>query len=275
MLVYNNNIRGEKMIKSYLLVVKQDEKSQKIAESLRLKLKNILIYDDENPDLIISIGGDGTMLYALHQYYHLIDYVYFLGVHTGTLGFYTDYMASEIDDLVLNIQKGKYELTHRSLLEAVVYKKEGNETYYALNEVRIENTLYTQVLDIYINNEHLETFRGNGICVSTPSGSTAYNKSLGGSVIHPCLQAMQLTEIAGIHHNAYRSLGSSLILSQYHTVTLSSSSINDAILGVDQHVYDLTNALKVEVKIAKNVMTCIQYRPLSFVSRIKRSFITG
>ena len=86
---------------------------------------------------------------------------------------------------------------------------------------------------------------------------------------------MQLTEIAGIHHNAYRSLGSSLILSQFHTVTLSSSSINDAILGVDQHVYDLTNALKVEVKIAKNVMTCIQYRPLSFVSRIKRSFITG
>ena len=50
------------MIKSYLLVVKQDEKSQKIAESLRLKLKDILIYDDENPDLIISIGGDGTML---------------------------------------------------------------------------------------------------------------------------------------------------------------------------------------------------------------------
>ena len=73
------------MIKSYLLVVKQDEKSQKIAESLRLKLKDILIYDDENPDLIISIGGDGTMLYALHQYYHLIDHVYFLGVHTGTI----------------------------------------------------------------------------------------------------------------------------------------------------------------------------------------------
>lgn len=263
------------MIKKYSLVVKQDEKSQIIAAELKNKLKGILEYDDSTPDLIISVGGDGTMLYALHQFYHLVSNVYFLGVHTGTLGFYTDYMASEVDQLVNDIKEDKYEISKRSILETTLYTSTSEKKYYSLNEVRIENTHYTQVLDVYINNEHLETFRGNGICVSTPSGSTAYNKSLGGSVIHPCLQAMQLTEIAGIHHNAYRSLGSSLILGSDHVITLKAKDAKDAILGVDQHVYPLEDFNKVEIRLANSTMKCIQYRPLTFVSRIRRSFITG
>ncbi len=85
------------------------------------------------------------------------------------------------------------------------------EIFHALNEMRIENSYRSQVIDMYVNDEHMETFRGNGLCVSTPSGSTALNKSLGGAVINPSLRLMQVTEIAGIHHNAYRSLGSPLI----------------------------------------------------------------
>src|SRR5699024_2537418 len=110
--------------------------------------------------------------------------------------------------------KGEYHIYERHLLE--VTSLEGR--YLALNEVRVENNRRSQVIDVYINDDCFETFRGNGLCVSTASGSTAYNKSLGGAVINSGAELMQLSEIAGIHHNAYRSLGSSLILDKSHTI---------------------------------------------------------
>ena len=104
------------MIKRYKLVVKQDDKSNKIAHLLREKLSSVLQYDDLNPDLIISVGGDGTMLYALHQNFNLIDQTYFLGIHTGTLGFYTDYLASEVGQLVEDIKTQVYTSYKRNVL---------------------------------------------------------------------------------------------------------------------------------------------------------------
>ena len=59
-------------------------------------LQNFFIYDEKNPDLVISIGGDGTILEAVHQYLMLM---LFVGIHTGTLGFYTDYQVDEVDQL--------------------------------------------------------------------------------------------------------------------------------------------------------------------------------
>lgn len=262
------------MIKSYLMVVKQDEKSENISNTLKEKLKGILEYNENEPDLIISIGGDGTMLHALHEYFHLVDHVYFIGVHTGTLGFYTDYQADEIDELVADIKKGEYTINKRAVLDVQVMDQNGVSQYYALNEMRIENPHYTQVLHVYINEEHLETFRGNGLCISTPSGSTAYNKSLGGAVIHPDLEVMQLSEVAGIQHNAYRSLGSSIVLGNEQRVTLTCDRFDGVFIGIDQYSYNLKPFEKINVSLSLHSVQCIQYRPLTFISRIKRSFIS-
>ena len=73
----------------------------------------------------------------------------------------------------------------RYLLEIKVNKKNQSEMYYALNELRLDQGLQAQVIHVYINDVLFEVFRGNGLCVSTPSGSTAYNKSLGGAIIYP------------------------------------------------------------------------------------------
>ena len=263
------------MIKKYKLVVKRDEKSKEIAKLIKEKLASVLVYDEDNPDLIISVGGDGTMLYALHQNFNLIDHVYFLGVHTGTLGFYTDYLSCEVDQLVEDIKTQKYTFYKRNVLEVkVCYQNLPAQTYYALNEVRIENPQYAQILGVYIDLELLETFRGNGICVSTASGSTAYNKSLGGAVIHPNLEVMQLTEIAGIQHNAYRSLGSSLVLGYNQTVTLKNTLNKPAFMGIDQMSFDLNDFKEIHITLSKQSVHCIQYRPLTFINRIRRSFIS-
>lgn len=151
--------------------------SKETALKIKEGLKDFFMYDDQNPDLVISIGGDGTILEAVHHY--LNKDCCFVGIHTGTLGFYTDYQVDQVDQFIKDVTSREFTTMKRYLLEIKVNKKNQSETYYALNELRLDQGLQAQVIHVYINDVLFEVFRGNGLCVSTPSGSTAYNKSLG------------------------------------------------------------------------------------------------
>lgn len=256
-------------MKRFAIIAKKDNHSYEISNKIKEGLLDHMKYDEDNPELVISVGGDGTMLYCVHKYMHLIDDVKFIGIHTGTLGFYTDYDSSEYNQLINDILSQEYSEYERSILEVTI----DNQCLYALNEVRIENNYRAQVLEVCINNEELETFRGNGLCISTSSGSTAYNKSLGGAVLNTSLDLMQLVEIAGIHHNAYRSLGSPLILDHTHTITIKSDDLKQSILGIDQYVYDLNNAHSMTIRLSDKKVKCVQYKHISLISRLKRSFL--
>ena len=260
-------------MKQYALVIKQDQLSHQIASKIKTQLDAIMEYDQENPDLVISGGGDGTMLLSVHQY--LSKDVNFLGVHTGTLGFFTDFRKDEITKLVEAIKNDCYHLLPRNLLEIKVKHEKKEDVYFALNEMRIDYGYTTQVIDVYINDELLEVFRGNGLCVSTPAGSTAYNKSIGGAVIYPGTPLMQLTEVAGIQHNAYRSLGSSLVLDASNMIKLIGHNFEQVYLGIDHLSYQIKDVDSIEIKIAKKTINFIEYEEKSFVQRIRRAFING
>ena len=260
-------------MKQYALVIKQDQLSHQIASKIKTQLDAIMEYDQENPDLVISVGGDGTMLLSVHQY--LSKDVNFLGVHTGTLGFFTDFRKDEITKLVEAIKNDCYHLLARNLLEIKVKHEKKEDVYFALNEMRIDYGYTTQVIDVYINDELLEVFRGNGLCVSTPAGSTAYNKSIGGAVIYPGTPLMQLTEVAGIQHNAYRSLGSSLVLDASNMIKLIGHNFKQVYLGIDHLSYQIKDVDSIEIKIAKKTINFIEYEEKSFVQRIRRAFING
>ncbi|WP_296876875.1 NAD kinase [Thomasclavelia sp.] len=255
----------------YAILKKQDEISNQIANQIKAGLTSFAINNQENPDLVISIGGDGTMLTSVHQY--LNQDVGFIGVHTGTLGFYTDYLKDEIDELIEAIKSNQYKINHRNLLEVTVFYQDQKEVYLALNEMRIDYGFVTQVIDVYIDDELLEVFRGNGLCVSTPSGSTAYNKSIGGAVIYPGTPLMQLSEVAPIQHNAYRSLGASMILDASRVIKLESKHFKQLSMGIDNLHFDFTDVKKIEIKIADQTVKFIEYRPISFIQRIRRAFI--
>lgn len=257
------------MMKRYAIITRKDKDSQQLKELMKQQLNEVMIYDEEEPHLVISIGGDGTILHCIHQYSHLLDKVCFVGLHTGTLGFYTDYRKEDYQLLIDDIKNKKGKIMNRSLLHIQCNAVDT----IALNEVRVENNRRSLVLDVYIDDEHLETFRGNGLCISTDSGSTAYNRSLGGSVIYPGVRLMQLSEIAGIHHNAYRSLDSSLILDDRHKIKIQSLNFSQAVLGVDQLVYNLNDDDQLVIELSKQYARFIQYRPLSFSGRIKRAFL--
>lgn len=259
-------------MQTYAVVSKEDTISTLATKKLKRLLEGVLEYDEQHPDLVISIGGDGTILSSVHQY---LDYdTMFVGIHTGTLGFFTDYKKEEIDELVEDIKHGCYNTLERHLLDIKIYHEGEISTYHALNEVRLDHGFTTQVIDVYINDDLLEVFRGNGLCISTSSGSTAYNKSLGGSVIYYDRPLMQLSEVAGIHHNAYRSLNSSLILGDQHVIRLEGRHFDQVFLGIDHLSYAIDNVDKIEISISSKALKFAQFKELSFIKRIRRAFIS-
>ncbi len=195
------------------LIANRKPQSQRVLYELRDRLKrNQFILNDTNPDIVISIGGDGMLLSAFHKYENQLDKVRFIGVHTGHLGFYTDYRDFELDKLVTNLQLDTGARVSYPVLNVKVFLENGEvKIFRALNEASIRRSDRTMVADVVINGVHFERFRGDGLTVSTPTGSTAYNKSLGGAVLHPTIEALQLTEIASLNNRVYRTLALPLL----------------------------------------------------------------
>ena len=128
----------------------------------------------------------------------MLSKVAFVGIHTGHLGFYADWLPHEVEKLIIEINNSEFQVIEYPLLELIVrYNDNGYETrYLALNEatMKTENGS-TLVVDVNIRGKHFERFRGDGLCISTPSGSTAYNKALGGALYIHHLKRCKLLKL--------------------------------------------------------------------------------
>lgn len=242
-----------------------------LKEEIMIKLKGKLDY--QNPDFVFSFGGDGTMLNAVNQYIDNTDKTIFIGINTGKLGFYTDYALEELDSIIDSINKGEVFCHEFSLLEYSLIKNNQVKKGYALNEVAITNPIHTQIIEVYINEKMFETFRGTGLLVSTPSGSTGYNKSLGGSVMDCSLEAIQLTEIAAINNRIFKSLASPLIIPSNNKVSMISHDSDNIYISVDGRYEEFSDVEKIEVMFSNKKVKMLGSKNYSFYNRVKKSFI--
>lgn len=259
-------------MKKFSLIRKDDLISNNFERLLKLELeKNNFIYDEENPDIVIAIGGDGTFLRAVDRYIDQVEEVGFLAIHTGTLGFFSEYSVDEYELLVEDLINKTPTTFQKRLLEIDVYR-EKVEKYYAVNEARVENIIHTQIMQVAINQQHFETFRGTGLCVSTQLGSTAYNRSLGGAVISNELELLQLTEITGIHHRLFRSLRVPMILGDDTKISFESSDFDQAFLGWDTHTVDLKGTSKIECYLSTRCIKFLRYRPNNYLAKLTHLF---
>ena len=126
---------------------------------------------------------------------------------------------------------------------------------------------------MYINNNYFESFRGTGLAVSTPSGSTAYNKSLGGSIIDINLKAMQLTEIASINNRIYKTIGSSIILNDRSTISLVAKKYFDMVMTMDNQSEHLEPFSKISIRLGKKQVKLLTTKNHSFFNRVKDAFL--
>ncbi len=251
----------------YVIVARDDEKSRQIEEVLKTKINGA--YSCENPDIAISIGGDGTLLETVHLYPNAIIF----GIHTGHLGFYCNYMEKDLDLLIDDINSNNYKIDEIEQLRCDFLDEDNNlTTNYALNEVVLLAPTKALRLDVLISGEYLEFFRGTGFCISTPTGSTAYNKSLRGAVVDLNIKSIQLTEIAGINSTAYQTLSSPLILSADKKITLNAEGQNSIFITIDTMAYDVKKFKSLSVYYDNKKLKMAYHNLESFLKRINRTF---
>ncbi len=144
------------------------------------------------PDMVLGVGGDGTMLAAARL--ALDDDVPVLGFNLGTLGFLTEAEPADLEQVIPRLLDGDYEVENRMTVAARVDDKHE----VGINDVVIEKVDTTRLvsLDVVIDGTHLMTQRADGLIVATPTGSTAYSLSAGGPLVDPRLKALVVTPVA-------------------------------------------------------------------------------
>lgn len=147
-------------------------------------------------DLIIVLGGDGTLL-SVARITHPFN-VPILAVNLGSLGFLTEIALPELYEVLEKVLNGQFEYEPRMLLNACLWR--GDEKvgeYHVLNDVVINKGVLARIvnLEVRVNNQHMTSYRADGLIIATPTGSTAYSLSAGGPIIHPSMNALVLSPI--------------------------------------------------------------------------------
>ncbi len=171
-----------------------DEASAKLIKCSRLGVKDNRAY--ARCDLIIALGGDGTLLRAVRILKG--KEIPILGVNLGGLGFLTEVTLGELYGTLSNVLAGKYKLGERMGLEATIHRGRKRITSaLALNDCVITKGVLSRLirLDAFIGKEYLTTYAADGLIISTSTGSTAHSLSAGGPIVHPGISAIILTPI--------------------------------------------------------------------------------
>lgn len=147
-------------------------------------------------DVIIVLGGDGTLLSAARAIGD--KEIPIVGINLGSLGFLTEINKDGVKEILDTIINNKARFERRMMLNAVVHRDGKDiEAFSVLNDVVFNKGALARIIDMqtYVNNSYLTTFRGDGLIVSTPTGSTAYSLSAGGPILYPTLQNILITPI--------------------------------------------------------------------------------
>lgn len=147
-------------------------------------------------ELLLVIGGDGTLLRAIRL--SAEREIPILGVHMGYLGFLTEVMEDEVYDAIESVIKGDYIRDERIMFKAILIRDGRTiSSHHVINDVVINKSALARMINIEVwtNSRFITCYRADGLIVSTPTGSTAYNLATGGPIVHPQVDAIILTPI--------------------------------------------------------------------------------
>ncbi|XMB67357.1 NAD kinase [Mycoplasmatota bacterium zrk1] len=254
----------------FATVVKNDLVSKRIEKKLKDRLS---IGETDTPKIVFCIGGDGTILRAIHKYSDILDDIIIFGIHTGHLGFFMDFNEKNLDNMIDSVINESFEVHGFNIAEAELKTKNKTFTYFALNEFQLIKVDRVIVLDVYIDDKKFETFRGTGLCFSTPGGSTGMNRSLGGAIVDPDLHSIQLTELASINSNAYRTIGSSLILGHDRTLHLKPEAPIDVDFCYDHLTMNIRGMIEFSCSLSDRKVRIAYNKNNPFFERVKQAFL--
>lgn len=228
----------------------------------------------DDTDLLVVIGGDGSMLSAIHEF----DFpsVPVIGINTGHLGFFQEIAPEHVGLLLDRYRQGKFSIQKSHAIRAKIYTDEGCETLDGMNEIVIRGPQsYSTHLNIFIGDSFIEKFSGDGILVASSAGSTAYNYSVGGAIVDPRINVLQVTPIAPMNTTAYRSFMSSIILPPDMQLNVDPEYKHDKVLYVMddgfEHRFDAPTHITIE--ISDKEISLLRLEDYDFWNKVKTKFL--
>jgi len=228
---------------------------------------------DASFDLLVSVGGDGTILRAI-TFVKNID-IPIIGVNTGRLGFLATIHVNMIEKAMQSIIDGKYKISERSLLsvETTPENHQIKSLNFALNEIAVsrKNTTSMITVETYLDGEYLTSYWSDGLIISTPTGSTGYSLSCGGPVITPSTTSFALTPIAP-HNLSARPL----IIPDSTEIHLRVDGREEQhLVSLDSRIATLDNGTLIKIKKADFKIKMIDLFDESFLDTLRKKLLWG
>lgn len=233
----------------------------------------VLVDDPQAADIIASMGGDGFFLQAVRKTGFRQDCLYVGISMAGDLGFYCDFHIDSPEQMGDAVRGDTIEVRRYPIIEILI---DNELPYYCLNECSIKtSTIKAMSMELWIDDLHFETFKGDGLVISTPTGSTGYNKSVHGAVIDPLLPCFQVSELASLNNKAFRTLGSPFVMSAERTLQLKvkESEHNYPIIGLDNEAFSVRFNHELQVNLSESRIKTVKLKDNGFWNKVQRSFL--
>jgi len=214
----------------------------------------------DGTDLILSVGGDGTILRAAQV--AVPNSTPIVGINLGRLGFMTELTVDEVLDKIPALLAGKGWIDERAMLEAELFsagQDKPSGTFYALNDVVVARGAVARMIyvEASIDGQPLTTYKADGMLAATATGSTGYSLAAGGPILHPQSQDFILLPILPHLCSAYP-----VVLPYTAVVELRITTVHQAILSIDGHIHlSLDSGATVTVKHSANIARFLRIRP--------------
>ncbi|WP_324170480.1 NAD(+)/NADH kinase [Sulfurimonas sp.] len=221
-------------------------------------------------DALVTLGGDGTLIATVRKSF---DYdLPTFGVYAGNLGFLADVSMDELDEFVKNITLKKYRIDERAVLEIMIKIGSKQTKLYAFNDIvltrhSVSNMIHIETL---IDGKSFNTYYGDGVIVSTPTGSTAYNISAGGPVVFPLSNVFTLTPICP-HSLTQRPM----VLPGTFSMEMKTPRANALVIVDGQDIHELAQGESVHIKLAEKRANLIHREEFNYFDVLKEKLSWG
>ncbi len=224
-------------------------------------------------ELIIAIGGDGSFLGALKASGYPDTPI--LGINTGHLGFFTEFLPEELEEAADICVNKNYTLQTHKTIKTEIEAERGSLTLDpAVNDVFIKHGHSSVLhLNLFIGKEFTEKFSGDGIIISSSAGSTAYNYSLGGSLVDPRLNLLQVTPAAPQNNAVYRSITSSLLIPADEKINIVPEDRGNVVIVIDGNETVVSDVKKISVSISDKSIQIVRKPSYSFWKKVRSKFL--
>jgi NAD+ kinase len=241
-------------------------------QHMDVKVDGIFDGDDFDVDYAISMGGDGTLLKTAARVHSKDTPI--IGVNIGRLGFLADVAPSEIEMAISDIYAGNYRVDEHSVIKIETSGEEKLESSpFALNDIAILKRDNASMISIRasINGEYVTTYQADGLIVTTPTGSTAYNLSNGGPIIAPGTGTLCLTAVAP-HSLNIRPI----VVPDSSVISLKVESRSHSVLvAVDGKSTSLHDGTEVRISKAKHTVRIIRFSDRKYYSTLREKMMWG